>query len=171
MRNAPTEPPLHFRRQLIKVKSMLSEQNCSRGPRLLRRRRVAVVPSSGSHPKSVTAGITGLNLDGVISVDHLRIRGLISDHILVPNVIRDTFRDGIYLVEVLGKISGSASVPANRLKRPNGGARALGFVDKSNHIDYRPVTALLQLLDGFFERVLAGIVSPIGHHQQNSLLS
>lgn len=131
---------------------------------------LAVVPGSGSHPKFVSVAILGLDLDCMIGVACHRIRGFVSDHILVTNVIPDAFRDGIHLVKILGKIRGSTGVQTNRLQRTDRGTCALRLVDKGNYIDHRTV-CLLQLLHGFVDGFLAGVVPSVSYHQKNSLLN
>ena len=134
-----------------------------------------VVSAAGAHRETFIAMRCGLHHNLMVALqfggERAGIRGrgrLVSDHVLIADVVRNLLRDGVHLAEVRGEKCRPARLLGENAQGP---ARLLLLLmpQQSNAVDGRAAVNG-DVPHRLLQRVVAGRVFAIGHHQDDLLL-
>src|ERR1019366_4851731 len=126
-----------------------------------------VITATGADLKFLVAARLDLYLHRAITADALRRAGLVLDRVLVADIVRDLRGDRLDLAQVPGKERDTAGVLRHCAKRS---ARPLGMLlaEQPDGVN-RGTILLFKAAQSLLQRLAAGVVFAVGHHQEHLL--
>src|SRR5580692_620260 len=128
--------------------------------------RIVAAPRT-HHEFAESLGL-GFDANGPVAADALWGRRLVSDRVLVSNVVGHAAADRVHFIQRAREKTDSSGALRNGFKRPPGTARFL-LAQQADGV-HRGAVLFLQTSNRFFQRLPAGVVFPIRHHEENFLL-
>src|ERR1700723_130341 len=127
-----------------------------------------IVTSPGSDHEFAVSLRMRFYPDGAVAARALRGRGLISNRVLVADVVRHGAADLVHFVKGAGKERNSPGPLGNCFE---GSPRTAGFLfSKQADCVHRGSVLFLQASNRLFQRLSAGVVLSVSHHEQHFLL-
>src|SRR5690349_20371563 len=127
-----------------------------------------VVPGARAYCQLAVALRARLDMDRSIPGHALRSCRLVSQRVLVADIVGDAAADFVYFIQRLGEEGHAAGAGSYLLKGASRSSLLL-FPEQADGIDGRAVLSL-QPLNGSFQRLAAGVILAVGHHENYLLL-
>src|SRR5215831_9400989 len=127
------------------------------------RLRTGIVTTLGANHHFAVAFGLGVDVDLAESAGALGIGRLVTDGVLIADVVGDVAADLIHFIECLGEECDATRAVGKNLQRFLGALGVLFVTEDSDRVDRRPVL-LLQLLDGLLQSFAAGVVFAVSYN-------
>src|SRR3954471_7776283 len=128
-----------------------------------------VVAAARADLQLAVSACTGFDFHGAIAALALRTRWLVSDDVLIADVMRDAAADLIHFARVFREVVDAAGLECELRERA---LRTLGFVVVAKDADgvHDGAVLILQGADGTLERLAARIIFAVGHDDEDFLI-
>src|SRR5258708_29432503 len=128
-----------------------------------------IVSALGANLKLLVLFRLGLYADLAEAAAGSRIRGLVSDCVLIADVVGYLPADFVHFVQGLGKKREASGALSDDLQRPLGPLGVFLIPQDSDRV-HRWAVLLLQLLHRILKALSAGVIFSVGHYDQHCSL-
>src|SRR5713226_3497478 len=130
---------------------------------------VVAVACAGNEFAAATRG-DHFHGDGAEGAVTARVGGIVGQRVLIANIVSDLLANVVHILDVFREIGQPAGGNRDLFKGPPG---ALGVLfaflaEQANRVDYGG--GFLNFANGFFQRIMAGIVFAISNDKKNALV-